>query len=845
MSTGGVAALTARERDVLRALAAGRSSKQVASDLGLTVATVRSYTKAIYATLDVHNRAEATLAAIEAGLAGDKALTDDRDRHTRSLDIAPPVRPVIGRQRERTALRGLLLDGRLVSVVGVGGAGKTVLARTVAHEHVDATGQRGALALLEHVDDEVGLALAIAEALEARVRSAGAGVWHELARVAGDAPCLLVLDNLEHLVGHADRLLGLLASLPSLRLLTTSRQPLGVAEETVLRIDGLSVPADHLTPPTGHGAVELFVTEVARIDPQRRLGPRDLGTVGEICRLVGGWPLAVVLAAGWIDVLSLDDIVAELAAGSDLLTSESVLPERHRSMAALVDASITRRPLPEQQVLARMSVFAGGFDRDAAQAVAGCSLQRLASLIRASLVRHDPIADRYDLHPLVRGRAAVLLEEHRHTATTRAAHRDHYAGYTAGWAEAMAGRPQPPGQREAVAALGRERDNIREAWGHAATTGDADRLLEMVAPLTRWLDHLSDLVECETLLTAAIDSHVAPGLWARLVLHREYLRLQSGTIDPASCPADEALAVLVAEGDDWLPAAEVIVAFLEASVLGRPEQAFERARHLTASCAPTPPFWRHRGLLLLGLVLAGAGDPHAAVRTHLDGMRDALAAGDHSAAHVLLVLATLGLIRVHRLADVPAMLEQAEDLQAQLPNAQTEASVQLIELIMAVLAAEDVDELERRLQDPAVLRILRENRQMANLRNGALGLARGAGGDRAGAEAGREAQDDHVAAGLLPESVLWAELGIALAALAAGDLDDARAHAEAARPWEQGAGMVASEVDVLLDVIEAVAVDRDGEGVQARALLDRALSSPSLLTSVLRHSAAVGQLGMS
>lgn len=117
-----------------------------------------------------------------------------------------------------------------------------------------------------------------------------------------------------------------------------------------------------------------------------------------------------------------------------------------------------------------MSVFVSGFDRDAAQAVAGCSLQRLASLIRASLVRHDPIADRYDLHPLVRRRAAVLLEEHRHTTTTRGAHGDHYAGYTAGWGESMAGRPQPPGQREAVAALNRDRDNIRGAWGHAVTT---------------------------------------------------------------------------------------------------------------------------------------------------------------------------------------------------------------------------------------------------------------------------------------------------------------------------------------------------------------------------------------
>lgn len=837
-----VASLTPRERDVLRALAEGRTSKQVGQDLGLTVETVRSYTKAIYATLDVHNRAEATMAAVEAGLTGPPVASGDEERRHDGSHIPPPARPVIGREGELVALQDLLRDERLVTIVGIGGAGKTVLAQTAARTRVAATRHRGALVLLEHVDDESGLGLAIADGLGVRPRSAGAPLWSEMARLADDAPCLLVLDNLEHLVGHADRLVELLAALPSLRLLVTSREPLGVTEEAVLRIDGLSVPAEH-APPAGHGAVDVFVAEVVRLDPQRRLGQGDLATVGQICRSVDGWPLAVVLAAGWTDVLSLDEIARELLGGSDLLTSKAVLPERHRSLDALVDASITRRPLAEQQMLARMSVFEGGADRDAVTAVAGRSLQRLATLIRASLVRHDPLTQRYDLHPLVRGRAEVLLQQQGQATTVGAAHRDHYAAMAAIWAAPMAGRAQPPGQREAVAALHRERDNLRAAWQHASATGESDHIAEMFAPLTMWLDQASELLECEMLLTIAIDAGIDERLRARLILRREYVRVQSGSIDPASREGEAALARLVATDDDWVPAGEVIVAFLEASVLARPEQALERARRLADAASPAPPYWRHRAQLLLGFVLNATGDPHGAVRAHLAGAHDAIATGDHSAAHVLLVQVALGLIRVHRLDDIPAVLARAEALLDLHPHDQTEASIAIVRLLLAAFAAKDVDRYVRRLEEPALRRVLRENQHVANVRDGALALARGAGGDRSGAAVARRAQDDRVAGGILGESVLWAEIGIALAALADGDLDAARQHLTSARPWEQAAGLVTSEVDMLLEVADAVARHEAGAEGEAAAMLDRALSSPSLLTTLVRASNAVSAIG--
>jgi DNA-binding CsgD family transcriptional regulator len=203
MNGKGIHKLTPREREVLGALASGLSTKEVAAELGLTIETVRSYTKTIYATLDVHNRAEAAMAAVEAGLLEIPGARADEEPSRREA-MAPPIRPVIGRDKELGILAERLAEHRLVSIVGIGGAGKTVLAREAARAHIARTNDDGAFVMLEHVDDDVGLAMAVAEALGIHLQRAGADAWREVARLAENEPCLLVLDNVEHLVDHAD-----------------------------------------------------------------------------------------------------------------------------------------------------------------------------------------------------------------------------------------------------------------------------------------------------------------------------------------------------------------------------------------------------------------------------------------------------------------------------------------------------------------------------------------------------------------------------------------------------------------------------------------------------------------
>ena len=243
-----------------------------------------------------------------------------------------------------------------------------------------------------------------------------------------------------------------------------------------------------------------------------------------------------------------------------------------------------------------------------------------------------------------------------------------------------------------------------------------------------------------------------------------------------------------------------------------------------------------------GFMLAAMRDPEAALAAHRNGMKDAINAGDYSGAHVLMFFVALGLVRVNRRDEVPGVMAEAENLLTLLPNKKTEATVQLVGLILAALDGEEIDVLERRLEHAALARILRENQHLANLLNGAMSLAEGARGDLDGAQRRRDAQDEDIAAGFFGESVLWAELGIALAAAAHGDLDEARAHAQAGRSWEQGAGLVTSEVNVVLTLIDAVAAGQHGDHDRARVLIDEALSTPSLLTALLQNSVAVMRL---
>jgi predicted ATPase/DNA-binding CsgD family transcriptional regulator len=218
------------------------------------------------------------------------------------------------------------------------------------------------------------------------------------------------------------------------QVLATSREPLNLREETRLRIGGLSYPemgsaeeAIDLASCRGYGAVELFLQSARQVLPSLVPTEAGLGCVARICQMVEGMPLAIILAAAWVETLSLSEIVDELGRSLELLAAETRnMPVRHRSIRAVFDSTWNRMADAERQALMRLSVFRGGFTRDAAQAVTGARLRTLRVLIEKSLVRRDQETGRFELHELLRHYAEDKLEASGTAAGVRDAHSEYY-----------------------------------------------------------------------------------------------------------------------------------------------------------------------------------------------------------------------------------------------------------------------------------------------------------------------------------------------------------------------------------------------------------------------------------
>jgi predicted ATPase len=245
-------------------------------------------------------------------------------------------------------------------------------------------------------------------------------------------------------------------------LLVTSRERLNLQEEWVYKVEGLSYPADGAAEDVeACSAIELFRQSARRARQDFTLAEPEIAYVVRICQLVEGMPLAIELAAAGTAVCSLRDITQDIEHNLDALaTLMRNVPERHRSVRATFEHSWNLLAVQEQQVFARLSVFQGGFERQAAQQVAETSLAVLTTLIHKSLLRCDATG-RCQLHQLLRQFAAEKLAElFPQTKTTLHRHADYYAAFLRRREEALKGGQQ----REALQEIAVEIDNVRGAW---------------------------------------------------------------------------------------------------------------------------------------------------------------------------------------------------------------------------------------------------------------------------------------------------------------------------------------------------------------------------------------------
>ena len=253
----------------------------------------------------------------------------------------------------------------------------------------------------------------------------GFSAQEQLLDYLSERSTLLVLDNFEHLVDGSALLGELIERAPGSRVLPRR------ANDSTCKANGCTTSkGSDSTENGGGGALRLFVERAAQARPGFVLDEEERLQALRICRLVAGMPLGIELAAAWVSMLSCVEIADEIERTVDFLaTSMRHVPERHRSRRAGFDQSWRLLSDEQRDAFAKLSVFRGGFDRDAAKAVAGADLRLLSELASKSLVRR-PDFGRFELHELLRQYAAEKLgvgSAHA-SASTRERHARHYSG---------------------------------------------------------------------------------------------------------------------------------------------------------------------------------------------------------------------------------------------------------------------------------------------------------------------------------------------------------------------------------------------------------------------------------
>jgi len=430
------------------------------------------------------------LSALHVALLRGEVVRRDEDRKT---NLRAELTSFVGKDADVAAVRELVAGHRLTTLIGPGGSGKTRLATETARTLLGDLPDGTWLVELAAIGADGDVAQATLAALKLRDALLGeapdAEPTDRVIAALRERAMLLVLDNCEHVIESAatfaHRVLG---ECQRLRILATSREPLGITGETLWPVVPLGVPAEDAGPGEIESApaVRLLLDRASAVRKDLTTDARTLSTLARVCRALDGVPLAIELAAARLRTMSLDQLASRLDDRFRLLTggSRTALP-RHRTLRALVDWSWELLTDAERSVLRRLSVFAGGASLEAAERVcadeavaAGEVLDLLTALTEKSLVvTAGEGAPRYRMLGTIKEYASQRLTE---AGESDAARRAHLAYFTE-LAEAAEPHLRRAEQLEWLATLEVEHDNISAAMRGALAAGEAGGAMRLAA----------------------------------------------------------------------------------------------------------------------------------------------------------------------------------------------------------------------------------------------------------------------------------------------------------------------------------------------------------------------------
>jgi len=478
--------------------------------------------------------------------------------------------PLVGRGSELAAMERLFNNPqcRLLTLTGMGGIGKTRLAIEFANRQQPAFPAGVFYVPLAPIASVDAMVPAMADVFGFVFSGPNAPKEQLLNYISLQLKqsVLVVLDNLEHLLalhlsgenqGAAELISEFLQCLPNLRILTTSRERLNLQGEWTYELHGLAVPPpEFLGNLEDYSAAALFLQSALRAKADFDLTATEKPALIQICQLLDGTPLAIELAAAWVGILTCQEILQEIQTNIDFLTtSMRDVPDRHRSLRATFDHSWKLLSDEERNALCRLSVFHGGFDRMAAEHIAGAPLPLLASLVSKSLVRRVE-NNRFDLHEAIRQYSASHLDANpSQREVTCDLHGEHYLKFVSSFEKKIKSAEQQETIREISKAL----DNIRAAWNW----GNKNRKYELLGQATRsigWffeeagllregIDLLEPLVKN---LKAETRDNTLNRVLGLALIHQGLLFFRTGQFVHAQNIYSESIVILRSTGDQEL-----------------------------------------------------------------------------------------------------------------------------------------------------------------------------------------------------------------------------------------------------------------------------------------------------